>query len=216
MRINKKPWYELKCNVVINEDGDRCTRFEYSKTKQYTKFLMNKHRMMAHKEKEMTNYKEALVVTAEMGIKIMPFETDNAHVMLHDEVQGFIERVQLPTLGVDMWLNENGKNTGLPQNNFATFLFEKEHKSFDSIRGNVVFTGEADEKGETLGLTSSKIKQLLDFLARMTKLIESTELTDDQLANCRRHGGAINPVNCWECLVEAREENDEPDWGTEE
>jgi hypothetical protein len=34
------------------------------------------------------------------------------------------------------------------------------------------------------------------------------ELTDEQYANCRRHGGVANIINCWECLAETQEDNE--------
>jgi hypothetical protein len=111
-----------------------------------------------------TNVREALVITTDMNAEIKTFTADDAHIVLHDAVDGNIERVQLKSLGVDMWLNEYGKIINLPQNVFATFLFQKEYKMFDSILGNVVFTGEADEKGETLGLTELQIQKLCDLL----------------------------------------------------
>jgi hypothetical protein len=117
----------------------------------------------------MNENKEALVVTTDMEVEIKTFTSDNAHIVLHDAVNGHIERVQLKSLGADMWLNENGKMIDLPQNVFATFLFQKEYKTFDSIRGNVVFTGEANEKGETLGLTESQIQNLCNLLKGDTR-----------------------------------------------
>ena len=35
------------------------------------------------------------------------------------------------------------------------------------------------------------------------------ELTDEQYANCRRHGGVASIINCWECSAEVQEDSED-------
>jgi hypothetical protein len=35
------------------------------------------------------------------------------------------------------------------------------------------------------------------------------QLTDEDYANCRRHGGVANIINCWECSAEFKDDDNE-------
>lgn len=64
-----------------------------------------------------------------------------------------------------MWVNEEGKLIdGMEPNVLATSMFIDEFNYQDVILGNVVFTGGADEEGETLPL-DEKVMVLIEQLA---------------------------------------------------
>ena len=110
---------------------------------------------------------KALYLSTEMDAEIRTFTVGDSYELLRDAVDGYIECVHLPSLGVDLWCNEEGKLTGLPQNDIATLLFHKEFGAFDSIRGNVIFTGGADDEGDTIGLTEDQIKALTELFGEV-------------------------------------------------
>jgi hypothetical protein len=64
---------------------------------------------------------------------------DKSLESLQKVVGGYIEHVNLR--GVDMWVNEDGKNHSLPLNGQATKLFQKIYGCGDFIVGDVALTG---------------------------------------------------------------------------
>lgn len=103
---------------------------------------------------------KALIVTSEGVTSVVEFEKGNSYDLLSSTVQGYIECVSLPSLGVDMWINEEGKILRLPQNPKGNALWVKEYGLTDYIAGNVVFT-QATNEGETVGLTDEQIEALI-------------------------------------------------------
>lgn len=110
---------------------------------------------------------KALYLSTEMDTEIRTFTVGDSYELISSAVEGWIECVHLSSLGVDLWCNEEGKLAGLPQNEIASYLFHREFGQFDSIRGNVIFTGGADGEGETLGLSEDQIKTLTDLFGEV-------------------------------------------------
>ena len=110
---------------------------------------------------------KALYLSTEMDTEIRTFTVGDSYELIKDAVEGWIECVHLSSLGVDLWCNEEGKLAGLPQNDIATLLFHKEFGAHDSIRGNVIFTGGADDEGDTIGLTEDQIKTLTELFGEV-------------------------------------------------
>lgn len=73
---------------------------------------------------------------------------------LQSAVGGWVQAIDLPlSTEVTMWLNEEGKLTGLPHNTTAQKLWDKAFwVGSDFVVGDVVITGTADEEGATLPL----------------------------------------------------------------
>lgn len=71
--------------------------------------------------------------------------------VLQGAVGGYVEAADL-TDHVTMWMNDEGKITGLPRNVAATGLYCKNLDVVDVVCGDVVFTGGTDYRGETKGL----------------------------------------------------------------
>lgn len=85
---------------------------------------------------------------------------------LQKSVDGYVQAIDLPaeqldSVFVSMWLNEEGKFSGLGVNQLATQLWNRSYGATDVIVGDVVLTGGTDEDGETLELTHEQIQHLL-------------------------------------------------------
>jgi hypothetical protein len=76
---------------------------------------------------------------------------------LQTSVKGWVQAVNLQGAyeGITIWVNEEGKfDDSLSLNTGATFLWSQSFGyGTDFIVGNAVFTGGADENGDTLGLS---------------------------------------------------------------
>ena len=92
-----------------------------------------------------------------------------------------VEAVHLASLGVTMWLDEEGKlkNNVLP-NLDGTLLFMKEFMVQDTIMGHVVFTSDkTDEEGWALGLEDEQLETLKKLILLMqSKRPDSAFATD--------------------------------------
>jgi hypothetical protein len=79
---------------------------------------------------------------------------------LQTSVKGWVQAVDLSGAyeGITMWVNEEGKfDDSLSLNTGATFLWSQSFGyGTDFIVGNAVFTGGADENGDTLGLSADQ------------------------------------------------------------
>ena len=85
-----------------------------------------------------------------------------SYATLSRAVGGLIEAVTLPN-GLTLWVNEEGKNDGLPVNDYATRLFVSAFGAgIDIIVGDAIITGGYDDEGETLGLTDEQVKSLVE------------------------------------------------------
>jgi len=94
-----------------------------------------------------------------------------------------VECVHLASLGVTMWLDEEGKlkNDVLP-NLDATLLFMKEFMIQDSIMGHVVFTSDkTDEEGWALGLDDKHLELLQKLITEMQSKRPDTAFATDVL-----------------------------------
>jgi hypothetical protein len=82
---------------------------------------------------------------------------------LQREVGGWVQAVEL-TPTITMWCNEEGKMIGLPLNYAATRIWTKVFGYTDAIMGKVVFTGGADDEGETLPLSKEDEQVILEWV----------------------------------------------------
>lgn len=96
---------------------------------------------------------------------VIEFTNDTCYQVLSDAVGGLIECVSLhdKPSQPDMWLNENGKFSGLDQNPIANALWDDMYGLTDTIMGNVVITGGADDEGYTLGLSDEQVEYFLNY-----------------------------------------------------
>jgi hypothetical protein len=108
------------------------------------------------------NKVKALVLTTDNTVEVeQDTEEFVSYATLSRAVGGMIEAVSLPS-GLTLWVNENGKNDGLPVNAYATNLMTREFgATYDILVGNAIITGGADDDGETLGLTDKQVADLV-------------------------------------------------------
>lgn len=105
--------------------------------------------------------RKALVVGTDHSLEVVDLgeTSEETSKALNTAVGGWYQAVDInPTL--TLWCNEEGKIHGLPINTIATKVFQARFGAYDVIMGNVIFTGGADEEGETVGLTEDQMKQL--------------------------------------------------------
>lgn len=89
--------------------------------------------------------------------KSIPYE------VLKSTVDGCIEHIGIRS-GVHMYLNEDGKGLGLPNNEFATYLAQTFAviAPWDNIVGNVILVGdEHPTRGTIMSLTAENISFLM-------------------------------------------------------
>lgn len=111
--------------------------------------------------------KEALRVNTDFTTEVLDLSS-NEYEQLRDTVGGLIQAVDLRQ-GLTIWVNEEGKLIDLPVNVIGTHLWEKSFGMTDVIVGNCVFTGNADDEGETLELANSWIVQIQELAVRLRK-----------------------------------------------
>jgi hypothetical protein len=104
---------------------------------------------------------KALVLTATGEVK----ELDQISLQdLQSAVGGWVQAIDLAD-DLTMWLNEEGKLTGLPHNTTAQKLWDKTFwVGSDFVVGDVVLTGGTDEEGVTLPLgddTAQRVRKIL-------------------------------------------------------
>ena len=109
----------------------------------------------------MPKYK-AVIITTDGTKSVVEFNERTSYETLSKAVGGYIECVSMRN-GLDMWCNEEGKLTGLPQNPTATAIWNDSYGDTDVIVGNVIFTFGVDEDGNTLGLSDEQIKELMEY-----------------------------------------------------
>ena len=105
--------------------------------------------------------KSAIIIKTTGETEIVDIANDEL-ATLQKAVGGNIEAVTLND-NLTMWLNEEGKMEELPHNPLAQHFFDLRFGTgVDYIVGNAVFTGGADENGETLGLENDTISRLVE------------------------------------------------------
>lgn len=95
------------------------------------------------------------------AITEVEFEKDNFLKVMYDALKcDLIEAIDLPALGVTMWLDEEGKLKNNSHLNIdGSILYNKEYETEDVIVGHIAFTSiRQDEEGYTLGLNEPEEK----------------------------------------------------------
>jgi hypothetical protein len=94
----------------------------------------------------------AIQVTTKGVINFLEFEEKESLSVLQSAVGGYVELVGLAD-GLDLWVNEEGKNLGLDHNPHAQKVWERFFPvGSDYLVGDVVFTGGSDSEGEMASL----------------------------------------------------------------
>ena len=116
--------------------------------------------------------KKVLTLSIYGRSEVREFTDETAHLVLREAVGGHLEHIHLPTLGVDMWVNEEGKLKHLPPNQFATYLWIDSYGTrangyVDVIAGNAAFTKGTDDEGNTTGLSEDDIVIIKKMIERV-------------------------------------------------
>lgn len=114
----------------------------------------------------MSNLQKVLVRKQNEDFQVVETKTLNLEY-LQSQVGGFIELVNwfedLNNLGIDMWINEEGK---LIENLKTTFIVvDNNGEVVDAIFGDVVFTS-TDMEGNTIGLNDIQIQKIKKILGQ--------------------------------------------------
>ena len=117
-------------------------------------------------------------------MEVIEFENEELVKKCYDFIgTDIVEAVHLRSLGVTMWLDEEGKlkNNVLP-NLDGTLLFMKEFMVQDTIMGHVVFTSDkTDDEGWALGLTDEQLEKLQTVIRFMQSKRPDTAFATDVL-----------------------------------
>lgn len=105
----------------------------------------------------------ALVIKTDGTKEVVLFTEGSFLELAQKTVGGWIQLVRLNSKGIDLYLNEEGKLDGLPQNPVATALWSEDYGLTDYIVGDVIITGGANSEGETVGLTNGQLATLYDY-----------------------------------------------------
>jgi len=104
---------------------------------------------------------KAVIIRADDSRELVEFTRETEYETISGAVDGYIERIPLPSRGADMWVNEEGKLKHLPLNHGATRLWEENYGCTDYTAGDAIVTGAADGEGYMTGLSDTQIEQLM-------------------------------------------------------
>jgi len=117
-------------------------------------------------------------------VEIVEFDESNSYETIKEATGGgWIDCVRIPMLGVDVWIDDEGKLTDSPDlNAFGTALWFIQYGMTDFIAGDIIVTGGVDAEGNTLGLTKEKATQVINEVLNMTeKVLSDSQLVADKL-----------------------------------
>jgi hypothetical protein len=121
--------------------------------------IMGAHRNTTTTKGEIMTRKTAVIIRTNHVIEVIDIEKDGLD-KLQAAVGGYVEAIDLSE-SVTMWLNEEGKLTGLPHNLLGQMHWDKAFgPDTDTVMGDVVFTGGVDGEGDTVGLTERQLSDL--------------------------------------------------------
>ena len=111
---------------------------------------------------------KAVIIRTDETREVVEFTNKTSYDVISTAVGGRIECVNIFDKTADLWLNEEGKIEGLPQNPIGTSIWADNYGLTDVIVGDIIITGGTDEEGETLGLTDSQVEFYLNFTGGIT------------------------------------------------
>ena len=102
--------------------------------------------------------------------EVRELETSELLESLQTTVGGYVEVAHLEQMGLDMYLNEEGKISGQPFNKRATvvaFTMHWKHVQGDYIAGDVMVLGGPDDAGDNQGLTPGQVRLMTGIMDRI-------------------------------------------------
>jgi len=109
--------------------------------------------------------KHALVVKAELTAELIDIAEQELS-KLQSAVDGLIQPIEVGE-NIVMWVNEEGLfRDDLDINYLATAIYREMYDPVPPIMGDIVFTGGADENGNTKSLEQADIAELTEITRR--------------------------------------------------
>jgi len=107
--------------------------------------------------------KFAITVTTDNNLDVIDFDESKSYETIKAAIGGgTIQCIHLPSLDVDMWIDDEGKLVNEPViNAFGSALWVDSYGMTDLIVGDIIITGGVDDEGHTLGLTFDKAAMVL-------------------------------------------------------
>ena len=126
----------------------------------------------------MSDLQKVLVRKQNEDFKVVKTDTLELEY-LQSQVGGLIELISwsdnLDSLGVDMWINEEGK---LIEGLGATFIVvDKQEEIRDVIYGDVIFTS-TDSEGNTIGLNDIQIQSIKREYGKKVAVLQDGYITN--------------------------------------
>jgi Domain of unknown function (DUF3846) len=113
---------------------------------------------------------KAVVIKTDGTKSVTDFNRSTEYNVIKQAVGGWLESIHLDN-DLTLYINEEGKLLGLPQNPIATAFFASYYGLHqDVIVGDVIFVGGVDEEGYSNGLTDKQVLELLDFTDTITAI----------------------------------------------
>ncbi|GAA3015412.1 DUF3846 domain-containing protein [Streptomyces fulvorobeus] len=109
------------------------------------------------------NSRYALIIRIDGSFQVIDWPTEGHLPILYKGIGcTHVDAVDIsPRL--TMWIDDSGLIDGAPVNRAATILYAIHREPHQHYYGDVVITGGVDRHGETLGLTSEEIINLVEF-----------------------------------------------------
>ena len=116
--------------------------------------------------------KHAILATANNDLDVVDFDESKSYETIKEAIGGgTIQCITLQSLGVDMWIDDNGKLINDPQiNAFGSALWVDSYDLTDIIVGDIIITGGVDDEGKTLGLTDEQVVSVLKAASDVMRL----------------------------------------------
>lgn len=119
-------------------------------------------------------------------VTVFDFDNQNFLQTMYELIEtDIIEAIDLPSLNLTMWIDEEGKlkNNVLP-NLDGTFLYMKEYGVQDVIMGHITFTSmQTDDEGYVLGLSDEQLENLQTIIAKMQRRRPDIAFATDVLSD---------------------------------
>lgn len=112
---------------------------------------------------------QGLVVKVDGETEVLEFEEADFLLTAQGAVNGYIERVRLPLMNVNMWVNEDGLALQLLRNPFASELYGENFGVRRPVVGNVLFTAHMSPEGDVTGLSEVQISALKVLVTKVFK-----------------------------------------------
>jgi hypothetical protein len=117
----------------------------------------------------MTTY--AIKVKSDPVVDVVEFDATKSYETIKEATGGgLFDCITLPSLGIDMWIDDEGKLVNDPQiNAFGTALWLNEFDNPDLICGDIIITGMPDAEGNTTGMTKQQTVEVINKVNEVVK-----------------------------------------------